>query len=104
MAVFYRPYLFELIMMFVNKEIDMELGIITKGTRDYAKPIIDDILMKLKEKYQLSEKQLSGIFEIRLYREDLNSDYKDLNIIADRYNINVDNILLADDLISNFTH
>ena len=42
------------------------------------------------------------MFKIRLYREDLNAEFKDLNLIAHKYNINIDNILLVDDLISNF--
>ena len=41
MAIYYRPGLFEFLMMFVNKEINMELAIFTKGMRDYAKPIIN---------------------------------------------------------------
>ena len=51
MAIYYRPYLFEFLMMFVNGDIKMELAVFTKGTRDYAKPIIDDILKKLQTEY-----------------------------------------------------
>ncbi len=60
----------------------MELAVFTKGTRDYAKPIIDDILKKLQSDYGCTEEQTNKLFQIRLYREDLNAEYKDLNLIA----------------------
>ena len=57
MAIYYRPGLFEFLMMFVSGEIPMELAVFTKGTRDYAKPIIDDILKKLQSDYGCTEEQ-----------------------------------------------
>lgn len=64
MAVYYRPYLFEFLYLFVSGEkrpdsgpdlSKLELALFTKGTKDYAEPIIKDILTKFKAKYQLSQ-------------------------------------------------
>ncbi len=103
-AVYFRPYLMEFIHAFVTKEVKMELGIFTKGTKDYADDILKQIKIDFIKNYPDLASEFDTVFQIRLYRHNLNSDYKDLNIIATEHNIDIRNILLVDDLMTNFTH
>ena len=104
MAVYFRPYLMEFLRAFIVKDINMELGLFTKGTKDYANEILKKIKADFCLKYPELAKDFDSVFKIRLFREDLNSDYKDLNLIANKYKVDVRNILLVDDLMTNFTH
>ncbi len=104
MAVYFRPYLMEFIRAFILRDINMELGLFTKGTKYYANDIIKKIKADFCEKYPDQAKDFDSVFQIRLFREDLNSDYKDLNLIANKHNVDIRNILLVDDLMTNFNH
>ena len=82
----------------------MEVGIFTKGTRDYAEDILKQVKNDFSLKYPDLASKFDSILKIRLYRENLNSEFKDLELISNKHKINIDNILLVDNLMTNFTH
>lgn len=62
------------------------------------------MLQKFAKLYPDLLEASKDLFKIRFYRENLNSEYKDLSLISKKSGVDIENILLVDDLIENFTH
>ena len=68
MAIYFRPYLNEFLKAFLDQDIQMDLGLFTRGTKEYADDILDAMTKKFLTKHPEYASKINNIFQVRFYR------------------------------------